>query len=318
MKWEINNPKTVVEIDEGKKFEVMFPEAVYSKMMAYIDAVDGEISGMGEVAVVDGVYIVRDIWLLKQECTGASTSIDAVSLADLRAEVFAQGKAKDGFQLWWHSHANMDTFWSGTDKATMQMFMQDIDWMLFVVANKKRSVRARLEFKTPLIKFAYEDLPVSVVSAETVDKASVDEEVKRKVKDKSYGWQDHGYGRRTYSPTPMRTDWVDTDDPSLIGSPADRGEKYWSSLTRAEKRMTRRYTGEESPMCLIMPCQVCQVKKFSFYSQKRKQSICLGCIETWVASMQAGAQIDYHTKPMEKPKIDEDPTLPGINTQEGA
>lgn len=318
MKWEINSPKNEVEIKN--RFEVIFPEPVYAKMMAYVDAVDGEISGMGEVQRIGNSYIVKDVWLLKQECSGTSTAIDAVSLADLRAEVFSQGKARDGFQLWWHSHANMDTFWSGTDKATMDMFMQDIDWMLFVVANKKRSVRARVEYRKP-VGVVFEDVAVAVQSEVMFDKTAVEAEVKAKVSDKRWSGYTGGFhGKRGGDwSTPPRRDWFDTEGAVTLGggtdTPADKGDKYWEQLSRKDKRIVRRYTNEESPMCLYMSCQVCQKKSFGFYCQRLRQIICFTCIQGWDEAGKRGKAITYNTKPVDKPVAETDPTPPGMHTQ---
>lgn len=323
MKWQINEPKFTVE--QNEVFEVRVPEHVYAKMMGYIDAVDGEISGMGEVQKVGNTYTVTDIWLLKQENTGTSTRIDAVSLADLRAEVYSQGKAQDGFQLWWHSHANMDTFWSGTDKATMDMFMTDIPWMLFIVANKKRSFRARVQFKEPF-NVAFEDIPVFVETALAYDKEEIEREVRAKVRDKWESSQGSG-----------RTDWARRpgsymDDGFFRGdgyvTPGERGERYWQSLSKKERKTMRRYSEEEEPMCFFTDCSVCSKRNYVFYVKKFKHCVCLSCARGVVEAAYKGIKISHETEKVNPEDLkgkeekagrppEVDPTPPGQVEQGG-
>lgn len=329
MKWQINEPKPVIECEQ--KFEVYLPEHVYAKMMGYIDAVDGEISGMGEVVKEGNLYTVKDIWLLKQECTGASTRIDAISLADLRAEVFAQGKAQDGFQLWWHSHANMETFWSGTDKSTMQMFLADIPWMLFIVANKKRSFRARVEFKEPFVA-AWEDIPVSVETAIFYDKVAIEEEVKAKVKSNSY--RGGGFSSTHRAPySPMEREFFNEGGsyvpPGTHISTPDYNDhmasRYWSRLSKKERKAVRRYANEDEPMVVFHDCQICKKKNYVFYIKRLKQVICLEDVERIDKAAQKNIKITHATAPLEPEDVglkadtkkdDENPTPPGLNQQE--
>ena len=327
MNWQINEPKPVIECLE--KAEVFLPEHVYAKMFGYIDAVDGEISGMGEVQRVGSVYTVMDIWLLKQECTGASTSIDAVSLADLRAEVYGQGRAQNGFQLWWHSHANMDTFWSGTDKSTMQMFMTDIDWMLFIVANKKRSVRARVEFKTPF-PLALEDISVSVNTALEYDAEAIKREVEAKVKSPQWKAPQTGFGSgytNYHRPDYLGGDaahdptnpswWKDDDDldPTHTGT---EGERYWRQLTRKERKAVKRYANEKEPFCTHYTCQICKRNNYVFYVKHLKQVICLEDVLRIIKAADKHIRITHATAPVELSdlkKPETPPTQPGINEQ---
>lgn len=334
MKWQINDTKTTLK--SSVPFEVIIPEHVYVKMMAYIDAVKGEISGMGEVIRVGPHYIVKDVWLLKQECTGASTSIDPISLADLRVELDSQGKAQEGFQLWWHSHADMGTFWSGTDDATINMFMQDIDWMLFIVANKKRALRARLEFRVPL-ELSIDDLPSFVETVGSIDQETVKAEVELKVKDKT--WQGHGFGASVRDWDKVTQRWVDTDTSQVpmisqgdddffkgssrgasvidLSTPAGRGEHYWMGLSKKSKKAIRRLCGEKEPFCVPQMCRVCKKAGFVFWVKHLKNLICTECILDAVDSTEHGARVDYKLPPMTEDEIKKMGTTETPGTLEG-
>jgi len=92
---------------------------VYQQINWFVNRTDKEISGLGTVEIIDGVPIVTDVYMLKQECTGASTDIDQDAMMDLILHAHKKGKV---LNYWWHSHADMGVFWSGTDTATIKQF----------------------------------------------------------------------------------------------------------------------------------------------------------------------------------------------------
>lgn len=299
MRWDFGEAKP--ELECTRKVEVVIPEDVFAKMFAYVDAVEGEISGMGTVSVKDGVYTVTDVWLLKQECTAASTKIEAAALADLRAEAYAQGKAPEGFQLWWHSHVNMATFWSGTDKSTMAELLVDVPWMLFIVVNKKRSIRSRVEYREPF-EIAFENVQTFLETKIGCDEAAIKKEVEEKVTDRTYRYK--GTSGRTYDswryepPDAYRKGDVDDRDTPPRGyrtgsvSPAERGEIHWKHLSKGDKRIVRRYALEDEPMCLFYKCTTCRTDGvFVFYSKKLKQLFCLTCAKECVQSWTKNARV---------------------------
>lgn len=171
-------PKTTYKadvVDTSEQLSVLVPEAVWDKMKAWVDLANGEVSGMGEVErSEDGkTYTVKDIWLAKQECSAGSTNLDGSAVAELRERLYTQGKALGGLKLWWHSHANMAVFWSGVDEATKAMLVKDSSWVLSMVVNKKRDVKACLDevLHDGVLKLSHDDLAVYVDCPENANTA---------------------------------------------------------------------------------------------------------------------------------------------------
>jgi hypothetical protein len=124
---------TIETLDE---LAVEIDDEVYAKIMHWIDKADGEVSGLGKVELVNGVMRVTSAILLKQENTSVTTDIDAAAVGKAMFEL----KDSPGqLNWWWHSHVNMDVFWSGTDLDTIHKIGQG-GWFLSTVLNKKREM----------------------------------------------------------------------------------------------------------------------------------------------------------------------------------
>ena len=114
----------------------ILPE-VYDKIMYWVDKCPKEISGLGKVTFDENGMTVVSAYLLNQENTSASTDIDAEDVGRLEYET----KDYEGhLNFWWHSHVNMDVFWSGTDTDTIEEFGKN-GWCLAGVFNKKKETR---------------------------------------------------------------------------------------------------------------------------------------------------------------------------------
>jgi proteasome lid subunit RPN8/RPN11 len=202
MRWSINNPATEVRADFGeyKKKSVLIPENVYAKLNHWVDKAKGEVSGMGEVQVDGDTYVVTDVYLLKQRSTASDTHLSAEALVDLRVELDQQGKGQEGLKLWWHSHADMNTFWSQTDTETQAMLVSDVDWMLSIVLNKKRSIRACIDYRKAGLTIKADDLPVFVETGGVKEKELLDKEFDAKVTETGWGG---GYGAKWQTRTDL-------------------------------------------------------------------------------------------------------------------
>jgi hypothetical protein len=120
------------------QYSVRIDNLVYQKIMHWIDKATGEVSGLGKLTIdkETGVIDIKSAILLKQSNTGTSTEIEAEAIAKAMYET----RNDEGhLNFWWHSHVNMNVFWSGTDLDTIR----DIGKQGFVVAtvfNKKREM----------------------------------------------------------------------------------------------------------------------------------------------------------------------------------
>lgn len=109
--------------------KVEISELAYQKVRHWVHKSNKEVSGFGVTSTRreghDTIFTVHDAYLLEQEVGAAHTDIDAKALGKLMHKVLTDdvyGKANAGkyrLNWWWHSHVNMDVFWSGTDKNTI-------------------------------------------------------------------------------------------------------------------------------------------------------------------------------------------------------
>ena len=95
----------------------------------------------------DGDWIISEPTILKQETTGGTCTLDKDELA----QFYADKAAKHGINIqfvWWHSHAKMAAFWSGTDTETMKEYKSG-DWSMFLVVNVREEYKFRVQYWNP-------------------------------------------------------------------------------------------------------------------------------------------------------------------------
>ena len=85
---------------------------------ASYDEFKSEIGGFMVAEIdKDGDYIISKPEILEQTVTGGTTEMDKVAVADYYVKACME-HGKDVRFIWWHSHADMGAFWSGTDTST--------------------------------------------------------------------------------------------------------------------------------------------------------------------------------------------------------
>jgi len=163
-----------------------------NKLDLYIGCCDEEISGLGKVEKVNGKFFIKDIILLPQEVTSSSTDLDEKALDEFTLEMIEKGESLLNYKLWWHSHVNMSTFWSGTDTGTIEKFRNG--WFLSIVGNKSGSYKTRLDLFDPF-RYHFDDLDLSVIVPPIPEmKEMIEAEIKEKVKRKVYSPTTWGSG----------------------------------------------------------------------------------------------------------------------------
>ena len=121
--------------------KIVLKSETWSKMMAWTNAVDTEISWMGLVSHKEGVFSVLDVFLPEQRCHSATTEMEADSLAKMETDLITADRIGDGenqgYLSWWcHTHPNMSTNPSGQDEKQLREFSED-GWILASIFNKK-------------------------------------------------------------------------------------------------------------------------------------------------------------------------------------
>jgi hypothetical protein len=164
-----------------KKFlEVVFEHPAYRKIRAYADLCNNEISALGSVRVDGNRIIVEDLHLFEQTVSSASTVLAPGDISKFICEYIKMGKDPSVLKFWWHSHVNMNTFWSGTDLDTINGFSSE--WLLSMVCNKKGEAKLRFDMFTPF-RICIDDMPFTV-EYDTAYNGEYGREIKKKVNDR--------------------------------------------------------------------------------------------------------------------------------------
>lgn len=151
------------------------------KILEYAKQCPTEISGFGSIILNgDGDAEVNELFpLLNQECTGVETAPDLLPLV--------QSPFSKRVGLWWHSHVNMDCFWSPTDEACIaELGETKLNYLLSIVVNKRGEYKARFDYFKPYPMFM-DDLKVEVqYKFPQKEISSIAREIKDKVRKPVY------------------------------------------------------------------------------------------------------------------------------------
>ena len=139
----------------------LLPE-VEERMRHYTNLAAGEVSGLGTVEEFNGGFLVTDLFLPKQTCSPGGTELDQESVATLLMELDQAGKDSGALRYWFHSHGDLDVFWSRTDEECINNLANG-DYVLSLVTNKRGHMLARLDIFRP-VRVTIDQVPVSVRS----------------------------------------------------------------------------------------------------------------------------------------------------------
>jgi len=141
----------------------------------------------------DGDWVLQHPVILKQETAGANCTLDKTALADYYIEM-TQKYGKDIQFVWWHSHATMSAFWSGTDTATMKEYASGT-WSMFLVVNIKGEYKFRVQMWDPIE--AGEDIELGFMnSPDNAIPKGIVEEVAVKCSEETYSTYNGSWNQR--------------------------------------------------------------------------------------------------------------------------
>lgn len=115
------------------------------KLQGYIRRCPEEISGLGTVSVIDGSFLITDVFLLDQKVTPSETVLSALTMARFLCTASERGINPTEVRFWWHSHARHDAYFSGTDQQTIADTFDTSAWWLSFVGNHAGESVARLD-----------------------------------------------------------------------------------------------------------------------------------------------------------------------------
>ena len=162
---------------------LIIPKAIEERIHSYVMSVPSEIAGMGKVSINGDDITVEEVMIYEQEVTGATADLSPQAIAKWQTELVRAGESPKNWRLWWHSHANMQAFFSGRDTDTIDQQTEG-DWMVSLVVNKRREREARLDLYRPF-RMYMDKIDIEIgTEAENVYQVPADiaEEVARKVK----------------------------------------------------------------------------------------------------------------------------------------
>lgn len=134
--------------------EVRFTDYAWKKINAYIQNCEQEISGLGRATVEtdenETIIRVSDVFIWRQEVTGGTTEVhDNNDMFNLGSELVSAGVPMEELCVWWHSHAKMNAFFSGTDQTTIKEWVNN-RFLVAVVGNHAGQFKATVAIKQPL------------------------------------------------------------------------------------------------------------------------------------------------------------------------
>lgn len=140
--------------------KVTLTDYVWQRMKAYVDLCSDEISGLGKVERDEqGGFRIVDIALFEQTVSAAHSDITSESLAKFQVELIKKGESLEDWNFWWHSHAKMDVFFSGTDTGTIDG-STEFPYLVSLVTNHKHEFTARVDIFSPVRLYKMLDVEI--------------------------------------------------------------------------------------------------------------------------------------------------------------
>lgn len=162
--------------------KIIFTKESYDKIEALVTNCETEIMGLGKTEVQNGNVTVTDIIILDQEASAAHVEFDKEKLVDFLVSRVGENDSAD-WNLWWHSHAKMSCFWSGTDTGNIARMGETAQWIASVVFNHNMEYKARVDQFQPF-QFSKDELPVTrIIEENTAIKEWALAQIAEKVKE---------------------------------------------------------------------------------------------------------------------------------------
>lgn len=181
--------------DYNYNIHIEVSELVTRKLRYYVCSTENEVSGLGSVKVrkvgKKTIYLVEDIFCLKQESSFGGTQLDTQDVAAFHANWIKEGKDFNILKCWWHSHGTGSVFWSKTDDDQCDRFAGN-KYMVSLVTNHNHEILGRVDKYKPRRVRHTEIKPYVELEENTKLKKDCEKEVKIKNKETKYEWNGKG------------------------------------------------------------------------------------------------------------------------------
>jgi hypothetical protein len=187
---------------------VYFTAETMSKVRYLVQQCDDEAAWFGVVEEVnDNDFLVTQIFVPDQTVTGASVDIDGDAIAKM-----VHQHDIDSYFLRYHghSHVNMAVEPSGTDQAHILDYLENYDWFIRSITNKKGDMRVDVFDKR--VGYAFQNVTYGIWELLQTEEwyAEVDKEIEDKVKTKKF--QRSQWHSRTPQAINPTTPWPPKED----------------------------------------------------------------------------------------------------------
>ncbi len=158
--------------------KLIFPIKQYQKLRTYVNATEYEISGLGKVKKDGENFVIEEVRLFRQKATMGNTILDKRDLGKFYDELVRNGEDLRNWKLWFHSHCDMEAFWSSVDVKTIEDFdneMAQDNWMISLVTNKSGKTLIRIDIFQP-IRCTIDDIDFDIdFEDKELEEATLDE-----------------------------------------------------------------------------------------------------------------------------------------------
>jgi len=213
---------------------IVIENMVYQKIMHWINKSSYEVSGLGKITYKDGRITVIDAMLFPQKNGSAHTDIEGEHVA--KAMYLLKDTPGD-LRWWWHSHVDMDVFWSGTDRETIEKISEG-GWFSATVFNKRHEMRSCLNMNTPLPLGLIDNIPtrtIQFLDAELIKKW--DDDYEKNVENLMKGYYSYPNGESRF---PRRSEEGGDEKQLSLPSPLSFRRRF------GEDSAADDYTGDDA------------------------------------------------------------------------
>jgi hypothetical protein len=169
-----------VELDPHDPPGILIEARAFHRLKLLLMLCPVEIAGLGYVTAHPKGLLIQDLFVLPQRVTDSDAELDPEALASFLGRFVGDGGDPSTLQLWWHSHADGEVYWSETDLETIERFPGNR--VISIVGNQKGDLLCRLDSFIPR-RERLENLPLVPVHEDGGEAATDPEALRRQVRE---------------------------------------------------------------------------------------------------------------------------------------